>query len=128
MLQLDYIKISEVSMKPLEPGCLAMVISGEYTGTVVQVLCRLPTDSKCKWYARSKGHVFTSDSISNNDNNWLIDGVPGLTMYGCIPEVCTVSHGDLVGSAVFYGRYLMRIDGFDPEEHQTKTRDLLLQE
>ena len=128
MLQLDYIKISEVSMKPLEPGCLAIIIKGMSVGQVVTVLRYMAAGARADWFVKSDGITFTCESTCNGPGNWLIEGVPGAFIRGKRPDVCAVSAGSVVGSAIFDQEYLMRIDGFDSEEHQTKTSNLLLQE
>lgn len=112
-------------MKSLEPGCLALIISGAHAGKVVTVICHLPAGSGGVVTANHKGIFFTAEYRCKDNLNWLIEGVNGVFCEGQEVERCEITFGDAKGTAVCSRMLLMRIDGFNPEEFSKERKDNL---
>lgn len=97
-------------MKSLEPGCMALIISGMCAGSVVTVVCHLPAGSQATYKATHRGKHYSEDCQCLNDVNWLITGVNGMELNGQLVEICEVTAGDVTGTAIFDAKNLLRLD------------------
>ncbi|UQT03647.1 hypothetical protein KODAMA_01800 [Serratia phage vB_SmaM-Kodama] len=129
-------------MKPIEPGCMAVIISQtkeedrNEVGKVVRVVGLVPDGESL--YSLEGVTTCTGESIKSTGafipdvRSWVVLGdivVAKLTTdkYGTIYAKGEITIGGFTGNGMVAEHRLMRIDGFEDED-KAKEKDLLLTE